>query len=342
MVKDDISCVPTITEDLLKKAGVSLQGILFTLTTSGLSEEEVELKKNSNNVWTDENELWTPEKHDLTISGTLVVTDLSQFLGPAQKGRYGDKACGIVPRGAEIGFALQWISTCRDLKTNAFTMSGCILPDPPKKTGARGLRYRFEHTFPAGTIKGALTLSIFAYVKKAAETVQDDERMFMNEMGYMFSPFIDTAKYAFQPDVVPFPIKEVSDPGKPLWWLEIHEKEIDDPAVEMFQESNVSICINKASPGFDALLLKKNRATLITVHTDIVATAYFLIVKYLQGHPECPNFWPKMMTGEGLERNTIAEVIGRFLRESEINTEGVSDTLLYQRISEEMKKRLAE
>ena len=292
-------------------------------------------------MWADDNELWSPEKHNLKIRGVLEVKDFRQFIGPAESGGFVKKVQGVVPRGAEVGFVLRWASKCQDLKTSAFTMSGCVIPLPPRNLGARGKQFIFEHTFPPGTIKGALTLSICAYVKTSALTVRDDERMFMNQEGYVFNPPVYSYKYLFQPDTVPFPIKEVMEPDKPLWWLEIRDT-IEDPSIEMFQETNVSICVNRASPGYDALLIKKNRATLLTVHTEIVATAYYLLVKYLRNHPESKSYWPNMMTGEGLERNTIPEVIGRFLRESEIKTEGVSDVLLYQRIAEEMKKRLAE
>ena len=342
MANEEISSVPTINDRLISKASLSLRGLLFDLSTSSLADdEEVSIKRNSHDIWADENELWSPEKHNLKLRGVLEVKDISHFFGPAERNGFMEKAQGIVPRGAEIGFLVQWVSKCRDLKTSAFTKSGCILPTTKRKFGSTGYSYIFEHMFDPGTIKGSLSLAVFAYIAAPAEKVEGDEMMFMNEAGYMFYPPVHESKYLFQPDTVPFPIKEVNEPGKPLWWLWIRDT-IEDPAVEMFQESNVSICINRGYPGFDALLLKKNRAALLMVHTEVVATAYYLLVKYLQNHQESRVFWPCMMTGEGLERNTIPEVIGRFLRESEIRTEGISDVLLHQRISEEMKKRLSE
>lgn len=342
MTNVEISSVPTITDNLISKSMLSMRGLLFDLSTSSLSDgEEIQIKRNSLDVWADENELWSPEKHDLRIRGVLEIKDMTQFRGPAERKGFFEKARGIVPRDAEVEFLVQWVSKCHDLKTSAFTKSGCILPSAIRKLGSTGLSYVFEHTFDPGSIKGELTLSVFAYVKTPADRVLPDEKMFMNEAGYMFYPPVHESKYPFQPDTVPFPIKEVNAPDKPLWWLWIRDT-IEDPAMEMFQESNVSICINRGCPGFDALMLKKNRASLLMVHADVVATAYYLLVKYLQNHQESKSFWPCMMTGEGLERNTIPDVIGRFLRESEIKTEGVSDVLLHQRISEEMKKRLAE
>lgn len=341
MAVEDISSVPTVSGDLMRKAAVTLRGLCFGLSTSNLSaDEDVDIKRNANGVWTDENELWSPEKHNLKIRGVLEIKDVSQFIGAASQRGMAEKACGVVPRGAEVGFLLQWISTCRDIKTGAFTMSGCVLPVDVQSHGKLGKLYVFEHVFDPGTIKGSLALSIHAYVKSAAQNVVDEDCMFMNEVGYVFYPPVHASKYLFQPDMPPFPIKEVAEPGKPLWWLWISD--IDDPETAQFQETNVSICVNRAHPGFGSLLLKRNRATLLMVHTEIVATAYFLLVKYLKGHRESKNFWPKMMTGEGLERNTIPEVIGKFLRESEIQTEGVSDEFLHQRISTSMMKILSE
>lgn len=339
MANEEISCVPTVDDGLLSRAGVAVRGLRFSFFTNLTGEDEEELKPNSNNIWTDFNELWSPEKHNLRIRGELEVRDQEQFYGPPYKKGMREKGRGIVALDAKLGFVLEWVSTCSDLRTGSFKISGCILPTE-RNLGAGGKIYIFEHTFDPGTIKGSITLSIHAFVKTPAKHVGKDELMFMNVEGYLFSPPVNESQYLFQPDVVPFPLREVNEPDKPLWWLWI--REMDDPAEEMFQDSNVRIYVNMASAGFDSLLIKKNRATLLTVHTDIIATAYYLLVQYLKKHKESMSYWGNMMSGEGLERNTIPEVIGRFLRESEIKTDGVSDEYLHQRISDAMRKRLSE
>ena len=83
------------------------------------------------------------------------------------------------------------------------------MPETVVKKGNAEI-YNFRHDFPAGEIKGDLTLETVVYIKRAAEIVDEMEKHLINEAGVTVGN-IDIVSLNFENAYMDFPIKDIKD-----------------------------------------------------------------------------------------------------------------------------------
>lgn len=210
---------PTADKKMLEEAGCYGNDYEFSYEIDGTN---FRLKAKGKNVvkLEDSLESWKIEEDGLKISRCITL-EYPQML----KGEN-----GIACSGAEVGICIIW-------SNRALTQMGYIMPCNALNRGNEEV-YEFDYEFPAGEIKGDLTLETVLYLKKAADYVSDGESHLINEAGVTLG-IIDTVTLDFENIYMDFPIKEIKDSRYPLWWLEMNQWE--DPRCNSFSEDYVCL-----------------------------------------------------------------------------------------------------
>lgn len=295
------SCTPTLSADIIARAGVELQREDFLLR-SRVGGEDVDLMVRPDGTYCDSLDRWSPEKHNLVIWNTVTVADESALKGPR----------GVICEEAEYSFVLIWNSRSKDAKTSSFRMEGIILPKETRSAGGRGRSFVFAHEFLPGEIKGTLTLSLLMFIKKPATTVGRWEFRLANVQGFKFQPAFWTKEYLFEKNVLNFPIIEIEDDSEPMWWVDIGA--LEDPMSDMFDKSNICVYVNKANPGFQALEKSKNDKAMWAFHVEIMSTAYYLLIEFLREKENGEELLKRIQADEVFEPNSIASVLSLFIK----------------------------
>lgn len=274
---------PTVTDTMLSEAGVIAYPYEYSFFMEG-HYYELKAKGKSTIHLQDPIESWKIEN-----DGMRIYRRISIEYPDVLKGKD-----GIVCKDAEIGACIVW--TNRSLR-----QMGCIRPKEIKKSNGI-VYYDFLHEFDAGEIKDDLTLETILYISKAAENVAQDERHLMNEEGVTVGN-LDTVTINMSNFDMEFPIKEINDSSKPLWWIELEQWE--DPTVDLFNEDYVCLYLNSyynCCPKVGKTI--KNIEILI----EILSTAYLMIFQELINR-DCLN---KTLQDTNLEPGSIAKVMSYF------------------------------
>ena len=243
---------PTLTDDLKEASGLSLSRYSFSYFFDG---EYRDLKaKGKNTIKLEDSwESWKVETDGLHIKREIIFEYPNALYGPS----------GIACRTAEIGISIVWTN-------KTLTQMGTILPAESFIEGTV-LHVVFEHDFNPGEIQGDLELETILYVKKAAESVNDDEQHLMNEVGVNIG-LLDEHRLDFGSIYMDFPIQEVNSKQQPLWWLEFGTW--IDPREDSFNEDNVCLYLNSA---YDCCPKVGETIKNANVLVDIITTAYTMI-----------------------------------------------------------------
>lgn len=250
---ENIYFYPTIDEEMLTDAGCSAGEYEFSYPLEGVNHR-LQAKGKSTIRLEDDLETWKIENDGLRVLRKIAIEYPAAFKGPE----------GIACADAELGTCIIW-------SNRTLTQMGYIMPESMICLGAKEI-YSFNHLFPAGDIKGDLTLDTVVYIKKAADHVRDNERHLMNETGVSVGT-IDTVSLSFDSIYMDFPIKDVNDSKLPLWWLEM--KDWEDPRIDPFDEDHICLYLNSAysyCPKVGDTI--KNVELLV----EIITTAYLMIL----------------------------------------------------------------
>lgn len=320
-MSDVVSYSSGLTAELKKDAGCYLDSSGFNLLSNG------DFLREKDGIYTNANNSWSPKNSPLTIQGIYQIEKPFVF--------WKNK---LLCRNSEIGVALHWNSVAKG-GASAFKMQGLILPKEKIFSSSSHREYHFDHTFNPGEIVGSLTLKLCLYIKEPASVRMSGEEHLVNVKGYCISPPLEQLEYIFE-DCREFPIEEVSDPNAPLWWLHI-ANDIEDPEIERFEKSNVCVYLNNAYPGYS---IAAKSDGLIMIHTEIIATAYLLLIKYLLNHSACQNYVNKLASGDEtgeFDENSIVGVVASFIRNTDIHINEPDEHVLLEAILRNMRLRLA-
>ena len=236
--------------------------------------------------------VWSAESYNLNIACEIRYSDCTVLFGPE----------GIAPADAELGLALTWISTGSDCR--GVVCMGTF--DRDKKSG----KISFSHNFIENKLKVSIVLDIIVYLKKSGNAVSGEHHLAKREgtvLGTLrhCEIFID-GNGSF------FPIAEVNEPDKPLWWVQYNETA--DPFEDKFTEDNVAIYLNAAHPNYKSM---KIGATLreSSLFLEVISSALFVIVESVK--ESAGKLWEQIIKGESYETGSIAQAINYFVNKLE-------------------------
>lgn len=245
---------PTINEKMLEEAGCYCSNYEFSYFIEGSYHS---LKAKGKNIvrLEDSLESWKIESDGMRIVRQVTVEYPNIFKGGE----------GIACKDAEIGICIIW-------NNRALTQMGYIMPETVVRNGNAYI-YNFRHDFPAGEIKGDLTLETVVYIKQAAEIVEETEKHLINEAGVTVGD-IDIVSLNFENVYMDFPIKDINDKDQSLWWLEL--KQWEDPRRDAFDEDYVCLYLNSH---YDYCPKVGDTIKNVDLLIEIISTAYLMIIQ---------------------------------------------------------------
>ena len=254
---DNFRFFPTLTEEMIERAGCSVEKYAFSYHSGGCFYE-LKQKGHFTLKISDPLEIWKIEKDGLKIQKTVKIA-YPRFL-------YGKD--GIVCSGAEFGICIIWTN-------KTLTQTGCILPSDESIT-PNGRICIFEHEFETGSISGDLELSVIFYVKEKTNNVLEEEQNLMNEEGVSVG-VLETVVLDFDSIYMDFPIEEYSSENEPLWWVEFSEWE-DPKSIETFTKDNICLYLN---PHYPLCPMTDGTIKNIEILIEILAMTYYMIFNRL-------------------------------------------------------------
>ncbi|RYL92396.1 hypothetical protein [Sporolactobacillus sp. THM19-2] len=243
-----------------------------------LSAEKMEGQEKTYQL-TDPKVNWDPDIHDLLIQKRIEIAN-PQFL-------FGKNA--LVAEDGIIGIAFGWYS--RDSSLREVFKSGEITcsEDRPYTT-------EINIQIPSGKLRGKVTFEIFLYLI-------DNERNRYSIPGTVLG-ILEDFDVIFDGDSSSFPIVEVNEPSKPLWWVNC---DFTDPLYDQFEQNNASIVLNRGHRLARKLKIEKGLGSSPLL-LEILASGLQLIVEKAQLSGD----WDQIVNGQS-EPGSIGQAIYYFI-----------------------------
>lgn len=279
---------PRITSELVEKAGIVVSDYEFAYL--GPDGANCDLSVSGNRVATlsDPLELWQMKADGVILYARVYIEYPECLFGPD----------GIVPSGADFQPCILWTN-------KATSVAGAIRPSETSRD--RGVEYRFVHVFSAGEITGDLDLNMILYLARAADRVDDNEAMLINETGVNLGEIGRTFTVDFDGDSMEFPIEEYEDDDGPLWKIVFEAWE--DPREDLFSEASFTLLLNTKHP--DCPKISGASVSNQPLLQEIMAEAYFLIFEKVREF-EDGAAWRDMITNTDLAADSICSVLHWF------------------------------
>ena len=276
----NISTYPSLSDRMMQQNKISIDENSYELTFSydvyedGETNSNLLEKSSTNSLFYslyDSQGIWTPDTHNLKVSGTFIITN--------PIGLYGER--GIAPMGSIIGLAIRWCSSTSkirgvkiiaDINKNAEKQEipFCIVFDKAKLRGSVTFYYEF---FINSNVIGSQIEQNLASTKG---TIIGEKQICILD--------IDAKEQNF-------PIEIFEDKDAPLWKLSVSN---NDPRYVPWGPEAVKIQLNKAHKDYKYINQDvKNKFSPVLLR-EILASAVSLYINTLQGiakekDPECEN-----------------------------------------------------
>jgi len=274
---------PTVNDSMLEDAGCYCSNYEFSYLIEG-NYHSLKAKGKNTIKLEDSLETWKIETDGLRIVRQVTVEYPQTFKGKD----------GVACREAEVGICIIW-------NNRALTQMGYIMPLTVVKNGNSEV-YNFMYEFPAGEIKGDLSLETVIYIKKAADLVSEDEIHLINEAGVTVGS-IDNISLSFDNMYMDFPIKDVKENNQPLWWMEL--KQWEDPRRDPFDEDYVCLYLNSH---YDYCPKVGDTIKNVELLIEIISAAYLMIIQKIDDM----GYLNDTLNDVGLEPGSISKVIYYF------------------------------
>jgi len=225
---------------------------------------------------------WDPTINDLHISQLIQITNPSFLFGPN----------GVASEDAVLGIAYKWYS--KD--------SSQIKVEPVKefsKEEVQSLSSEITTVIPKGTLRGKITFEVVLYLSR----YKNNSGMLLTKPGTILG-LLESQIILLDGNSSMFPIVEVNDPSKPLWWVKC---DFIDPLYEQFREENVAIVINQAHKLARQLKIENGLGSSALL-IEIIATSLQIILEKTKLTGE----WESILNGES-EQGSIGEAIYYFI-----------------------------
>lgn len=202
---------------------------------------------------TDQKVSWDPDIHDLQLQKKIDIVN-PQFL-------FGEK--GLVATNGTVGIAFEWYSrdsSLRQVNKTVEIRSDYISP----------LSIQINVSIPKGMLRGKVTFDIVLYLI-------EDEKNKYSVPGTVLGNLEDF-DIVFDGDSSSFPIVEVNEPSKPLWWVNC---DFTDPLYDRFTTDNASIVLNRGHKLARQLKIEKGLGSSPLL-LEILASGLQLIIEKAQ------------------------------------------------------------
>lgn len=303
----------TLDESLFQKIGYHSQPLEVSYTNETNEEVimEVDHIEGHENVFqiVDPKVHWDPKIHDLKLYQTLHISNPFFLFGTR----------GLVPVNSRVGLAYKWYSKdssqIRVEKICEFS-----------KSEINELITEVNFKIPKGLIRGKVTFEVVIYFANDDNNPEDSQLLIKpgTILGTLekYSIYLDGSSSIF-------PIVEVQEPFKPLWWVKI---DFDEPLFDQFKEENVAIVINK-SHKFSRQLKLENGLSSSALLMEIVASGLQIIIEKTMNMGD----WDLILNNES-EEGSIGEAIYYFI--STFEWDYSSPESLAYTIREDLEHRL--
>ena len=233
----------------------------------------------------DDEGVWDPDSHTIGIRRKGLISNPAILFGEN----------GIVCSNAIIGVGVIWTSA--DSKQRGAIEVGAFTK------GDSSVEFELDYEFKKAQLRGKIDFTTILYIKKAG-TPYVNERHLANTYGCLLGE-LERITVMLDGNGSEFPIYEVAEPGKPLWYVRCSW---EDPTYDQFSDC-VAITINTAHHNYK-YLDKKKRTYDEQLVIEIMASALSIIISKLK---EDSNYWIETTNGQNLQRGSVSEAVYYFL-----------------------------
>ena len=285
----DVSLFPVITDELQEKMKFTTSDYIFYYVKE---DEEIPLmyepvdESSLVNKLNDDNGYWTPDDFNIGVKRRITLRNFECVFGKN----------GVVCRDAVLGIAVMWTSS--DSKQRG------VIPVGDLSAVQRQCILNLEHEFALAQLRGTVELSTIVYIKNAGTPDYEEDHL-ANEYGFVLGE-LDRFVLQLDGQGSMFPVYEVNEPGKPLWYIKC---DWDDPTYDKFIDS-VSININTAHKNYKFLDKSKPRIYDEQLMKEIMASAIVIIVTKLK---EQESYWDVTTSGKDLANGSVSEAVYYFM-----------------------------
>ncbi|SER70756.1 hypothetical protein [Salisediminibacterium halotolerans] len=285
-----INFFPEITDRLIQKTGVMHGSYSFSYMKNReldmVTKYPDESRMGDLLFFEDPNYDWNPDDFNLKVSKPLTLNNPMFLFGKN----------GVAPEDAELAIGVIW--TCKDIN-----LRGAKEIISFTKSSNSPLNTEIELNFKRGTLKKELNLETIVYVKTPGHP-SEDEMMLGNQSGLKLGK-LDKKNIVIEGNGSEFPVVEVADPLKPLWWIDCSWT---DPQEDAFEEENLKLCINRSHKNYTSVYNGKS-INDSPVFIEIMASALEVIIQKTRES----DTWEDIKRGEKNAPGSIGEAVYYFL-----------------------------
>lgn len=285
---------PSLTEDLRSSVFQSKPYVLSYEDAYGnekdLEYEPSEISSLINCIKTDG--VWDADKNNLYIRRTIALRKYQKLFGPD----------GIACRTAKLGVSMVWTSSDSRQRGAQKIMIICAdeacREDKNDHSFAEG---ELDFEFTCAMVRGDVSLSIVIYIAEAGCPCEDETHL-ANEEGFVLGEF-DSLVLRFDGTGSLFPVFEVHDSSKPLWYVRC---DWTDVMTDSFADA-VSINLNTAHPDYKYINSTEKTFCMPLLRENLSA-ALCCIIEKIRSEGELDH----VLGEQDLETGSVAEAIRYF------------------------------
>ncbi len=284
---------PMLTSELIKESGFSTKPFEFSYIDDNedfpINIEDFSGTQESFSArLQDPRCVWYPSTNNLIVRKSCEIKNPTLLFGKN----------GIAPKDAVLGVAIIWISSKSDQR-------GAI-PCGSVSAQSNNFEFSIEHQFEKNCVKGSLLFQLVVYLKKSGKPTNDELHL-NNTSGVMYG-IIEQCEIFIDGNGSVFPISTVNMPGEPLWW--VYYDESVDPMVDLFDDENVGIRLNRAHPLFDLLKIDASLKDS-PFFIEVLSSALLVMINSVRDGlgPD----WEGVIESQDFVHGSIAEAIYYFI-----------------------------
>ena len=233
---------------------------------------------------------WNMEEYGFSMEKKYILRQPSFLFGPN----------GLALEDAVIGIAVIWYSKTsnqRGISHVGELKKGDIMKD-----------CFFFMKFDKAELRGSVFLETVLYIKKPG-MIKAGKNL-ANEEGTIIG-ILEKNEIILEGNGSIFPVVEVQDKYKPLWWLEWNAV---NPLEDSFDEENVCIYINNIHPDYESLKMEDGLGNSPNLREIISTAIQLIILKIKDGE-----YWEETIKGDEFEFGSISHAVNYFIKSFDWN-----------------------
>lgn len=283
-----ISSFPMITEDMLKDISIEMSEYSFGyMENSKKNFLDCERISDDSLIYMikDNEGIWNPDEYNFSINRQYKFNNYNTLFGEN----------GIACSDSVVGIAVVW--------TSANSKQRGIIDVGEINNKYEELYFNMEYFFDKAQLRGDVEFTTIIYIKNPGNPLSNEQHL-ANSCGCIVGE-IDKLYLRLDGIGSMFPIYEINDSDKPLWYLNC---EWEDPRYDDFAEC-VSIYINTGHKNYK-YLDKTKRTYDEQLLKEIMASALTIVITKLRSEI----FWDSIVSGTAeFEDGSVAQAVSYFV-----------------------------